>query len=74
MQSKKYVSNYGATSSCVLRLAKGTLNGEQTEKRLLQNLYYGKSWFFPLKTAVALYEEVGAEYTPSSPKLTSRID
>ena len=62
MQNKKYFTNYGATSSCVLRLAKGTLDGGQKKDPLIRNLYYGDSWFASLKTAVALYEKVGAEF------------
>ena len=62
MKSKHFFNTHGATSSCVLRLTEGTLNCGQKADPNLKNLFYGDSWFASLKTAVAVTEQVEAEF------------
>ena len=62
MKKKEFFSSHGATTACVLRLAKATKSCGQMEDPLLTNLYYGDSWFAFLKTAVAVTEELNSEF------------
>ena len=62
MRNKPYFSTYGSTSSCTLRLAKGTKNNGNRPDPTVKNLYYGDSWFASFRTAVALKKELDVEF------------
>ena len=62
MRNKPFFNSYGATCACTLRLAKGTLDAGQKTDPSTRNLFFDDSWFASLKTAVAVYEVVNAEF------------
>ena len=62
MTHKPFFNTYGATTSCVLRLAQATKDSGQKHDPIVRNLFYGDSWFASLKTARALSEELDAEF------------
>ena len=60
MKELKYYSEYGTTTSCVLRLADETeysgkcASREEARVERKKEIYYGDSWFASLKTAEAM--------------------
>ena len=62
MKNKLHFNTYGATSSCVLRLAKATKNCGQKPDMNINNLFYGDSWFASLKTAAAVSDLLNSEF------------
>lgn len=62
MMQKAHYNKYGTTTACTVRLVQGSLNCGQKPSGNIRNLYYGDSWFASLKTAIAISEEVDAEF------------
>ena len=62
MRNKLHFNTYGATCSCVLRLAQGTKNCGQKPDNNIGNLFYGDSWFASLKTAVAVSDLLKSDF------------
>ena len=64
MTRKKYHQQYGATTSCTLRLCEGAGLHEKNkaDNQRLHRGIGGDSWFASRKTAVALEEELGLRF------------
>ena len=62
MRNKLHFNTYGATCSCVLRLAPGTKNCGKKPDNNIGNLFYGDSWFASLKTAAAVSDLLKSDF------------
>jgi hypothetical protein len=63
MARKKFVTQYGATTGCTVRLCNSSNLSEEHEVPPLARCVYADSWFASLKTVLALRTELGLNFT-----------
>ena len=63
MARKKFVTEYGATTGCTVRLCAASNLSEAHEVPPLARCVFADSWFASLKTVLALRKELGLHFT-----------
>ena len=62
MRNKKFYNSHGSYCACTLRLVEATIDSGQKPDASSKNLYYVDSWFASLKAAIAITEDLGADF------------